>query len=75
MRRPMPVIVEGGFIALIVFAGSLLLFNWPLVSVADGGPGILIYLFFLWATAIAGLRYNCRRQKRMLENGNEGDGQ
>jgi hypothetical protein len=65
--------LEGRSIALIVFAGSLLLFTWPLVSIADGGLGIILYLFFFWAIAIAGLRHNCRREKKMQENGNEGD--
>ena len=68
-------ILEGRSIALIVFAVSLLFFNWPLVSIADGGLGIIIYLFFFWAIAIAGLRYNCRRQKKKQENRNEGDDQ
>ncbi len=66
-------ILEGRSIALIIFAASLLFFNWPLVSIADGGLGIILYLFFFWAIAIAGLRHNCRREKKMQKNGNEGD--
>jgi hypothetical protein len=68
-------ILEGRSIALIVFAGSLLFFTWPLVSIADGGLGIIIYLFFFWALAIAGLRYNCRRQEKMQRNKDAGEGQ
>jgi len=67
--------LEGRTVALIVFAGSLLFFTWPLVSIADGGLGIVTYLFLFWAIAIAGLRYNCHRQKKIQEHGDEGEGQ
>lgn len=67
--------LQGRSLALGVFACCLLFFNWPLVSIADGGVGTIMYLFFFWAAAIAGLRYNCRRQKKMQESEEDGEGQ
>lgn len=62
--------------AMIVFAISLLFFNWPLVSIADDSYGIVlvIYLFILWLLAIAGLRAYCStliKSQKQSERGDE----
>lgn len=48
-------------LALILFIIGLLLFNWPLISIADHGPVMALYLFLVWGLAIAALRAVGRR--------------
>jgi hypothetical protein len=47
--------------ALALFTIGLLLFNWPLISIADSGPVMALYLFLVWGLAIAALRAVGRR--------------
>lgn len=67
----MKTILDGKSIAMMMFFGCMLFFNWPLVSIADEGIGTVFYLFFFWAIAIAGLWFHCRRLRKMGED--EGD--
>jgi hypothetical protein len=57
-------VLESRLAAMILFAGCILFFNWPFVSITDRGLGIVIYLFFFWAIAIAGLQFYCRRENK-----------
>ncbi|MFH0785069.1 MAG: hypothetical protein V2B20_24370 [Pseudomonadota bacterium] len=58
-------------IAMILFFGCMLFFNWPLVSITGEGVGTVIYLFFFWAIVIAGLWLHCRSLRKLGEG--EGD--
>ena len=61
---------------MIVFAISLLFFNWPLVSIADDtyGIGLVIYLFICWLLAIAGLWGYCSTLMKSQKQSESGDG-
>lgn len=48
-------------LALVLFTVGLLLFNWPLISIADHGPVMALYLFLIWGLVIAALRAVGRR--------------
>lgn len=55
-----------GFTALL-FGGCVLFFNWPLLTVADQGVSMAVYLFCCWAMAIAGLWLVGRRVSKSDE--------
>ena len=63
------------FAAILLFITCLLLFSWPLVSIPDEGTGLgtLLYLFFCWAAAIAGLGVYCSNRMKFREKDEEGN--